>query len=85
LAGFNSVETIVYFKGNKRIEERFFKYDLLCTHTGRRTFVCNALALGIQAETIMKWTGHSTYEAMKPYIAIADEFKRTEMDKFNSR
>lgn len=83
LAGFDSIETETYYKGNKRIEESYKKYDLICTHTGRRTFVCNALALGIQAETIMKWTGHSTYEAMKPYIAIAEELKRTEMDKFN--
>jgi len=83
LAGFDTIETETYYKGNKRIEERYKKYDLMCTHTGRRTFVCNALALGIQAETIMKWTGHSTYEAMKPYIAIAEETKRFEMDKFN--
>ena len=51
------------------------KYALLSTHAGRRTFICNALALGIPAQVVMKWTGHSDYKAMKPYIDIADDIK----------
>jgi len=31
----------------------------------------------------MACTGHSTYEAMKPYIAIASSTKRTQMEKWN--
>ena len=38
------------------------------THTGRRTFIVNALSLGITPNIVMKWTGHSDYKAMKPYI-----------------
>ena len=72
-----------YYKGNERIDEIFPKYALLSTHAGRRTFICNALALGIPAEVVMKWTGHSDYKAMKPYIDIADEIKASAMDKFN--
>lgn len=53
------------------------------THTGRRTFICNALALGIPAQVVMKWTGHSDYKAMKPYIDIADDVKANAMNKFN--
>ncbi|MDD3404929.1 MAG: site-specific integrase [Paludibacteraceae bacterium] len=73
----------VYYIGNKRHEETLMKYELLSTHAARRTFVVNALRLGIPAEVVMRWTGHKNYEAMKPYIAIVDEFKRSEMDKFN--
>ncbi len=73
-----------YYKGNERIDEIFPKYALLSTHAGRRTFICNALALGIPAEVVMKWTGHSDYKAMKPYIDIADEIKASAMDKFNT-
>ena len=47
------------------------------------TFICNALSLGIPAQVVMKWTGHSDYKAMKPYIDIADEIKASAMDKFN--
>ena len=50
---------------------------------GRRTFICNALALGIPAQVVMKWTGHSDYKAMKPYIDIADDIKANAMNKFN--
>ena len=53
------------------------------THAGRRTFICNALSLGIPAQVVMKWTGHSDYKAMKPYIDIADDIKANAMNKFN--
>ena len=59
------------------------KYALLSTHAGRRTFICNALALGIPAQVVMKWTGHSDYKAMKLYIDIADDIKANAMNKFN--
>ena len=73
-----------YYKGNERIDEIFPKYALLSTHAGRKTFICNALALGIPAEVVMKWTGHSDYKAMKHYIDIADDIKASAMDKFNT-
>ena len=72
-----------YYKGNKRIDIVTPKYSLLGTHAGRRTFICNALSLGIPAQVVMKWTGHSDYKAMKPYIDIADEIRANAMDKFN--
>ena len=31
----------------------------------------------------MKWTGHSDYKAMKPYIDIVDEIKAREMTKMD--
>ena len=72
-----------YYIGNKRIDEVTPKYALLGTHVGRRTFICGALSLGIPPQVVMKWTGHSDYKAMKPYIDIADEIKANAMDKFN--
>ena len=67
-----------------RTEEIVEKYALLTTHAGRRTFIVNALRLGIPAPVIMEWTGHSDYKAMKPYIKIVDAAKVENMDKFNS-
>jgi integrase len=83
LAGIDSKESITYYKGSERIEEVYKKYELLTTHCGRRTFICNALAMGIPAHIVMKWTGHSDYNAMKPYIGVADEIKSELMGKFN--
>ncbi|MFT4222351.1 site-specific integrase [Dysgonomonas sp.] len=72
-----------YYKGNQRIDETTPKYALLGTHAGRRTFICNALSLGIPTQVVMKWTGHSDYKAMKPYIDIADDIKANAMSKFD--
>lgn len=83
LAGIDEPVRETYYKGNKRIDDVTPKYALLGTHAGRRTFICNALSLGIPAQVVMKWTGHSDYKAMKPYIDIADDIKANAMSKFN--
>ena len=72
-----------YYKGSQRIDEVTPKYALLGTHAGRRTFICNALSLGIPPQVVMKWTGHNDYKAMKPYIDIADDIKASAMERFN--
>lgn len=83
LAEINEPVRQTYYKGNERIDEVTPKYALLSTHAGRRTFICNALALGIPPQVVMKWTGHSDYKAMNPYIDIADDIKANAMSKFN--
>lgn len=83
LAEINEPVRQTYYKGNERIDEVTPKYALLGTYAGRRTFICNALALGIPPQVVMKWTGHSDYKAMKPYIDIADDIKANAMSKFN--
>ena len=83
--GLDEPQRIVYFVGNARHEEVYPKWELLTTHCGRRTFIVNALYLGIPAEVIMKWMGHSDYDAMKPYIKIVDSLKEREMNKFNRK
>ena len=83
MAGIDEPVRQTYYRGNERIDEVTPKYALLGTHAGRRTFICNALALGIPPQVVMKWTGHSDYKAMKPYIDIADDIKANAMSKFN--
>jgi integrase len=83
LAKLSSPRRVVYFMGSVRKEEVYPLYSLLTTHCARRTFVVNALALGIPAEVVMKFTGHSDFKAMKPYVKIVDSLKEQEMAKFN--
>ena len=83
LAGINEQIQETYYKGNERIDTVTPKYALLGTHAGRRTFICFALSLNIPVQIIMKWTGHSDYKAMKPYIDVADNIKANAMNKFN--
>ena len=83
LAGIDEEIRVVSYKGNERIEKRHPKYELVGTHTGRRTFIVNALSLGIPPNVVMKWTGHNDYKAMRPYIDIVDSIKAESMTKFN--
>ena len=71
-------------KGNNRHKGIYQKWQLLTTHCGRRTFVVTAFQLGIPAEVIIRWTGHSDYKAMKPYLKIVDELKERYMSKFDN-
>lgn len=83
IAGLTDSVKKVWYVGSERHESDQPKWQLLTSHVARRTFVVNALSLGISAEVIMKWTGHSDYDSMKPYIAIVDDLKAGEMSKFN--
>lgn len=83
LAEIDTPVRITHYVGNKRIDEVLPKYELLGTHVGRRTFICSALSIGIPVQVVMKWTGHSDYKAMKPYIDVADKIKKNAMEKFN--
>lgn len=84
LANINEPIQETYYRGNERIDTVSPKYALLGTHAGRRTFICFALSLGIPVQVIMKWTGHSDYKAMKPYIDVQDSIKASAMSKFNT-
>lgn len=81
--GIDEVLTDTYYIGTKKVEETHEKWEMIGTHCGRRTFICNALMMGIAPNVIMKWTGHSDYKAMKPYIDIADEAKKNAMKLFD--
>lgn len=84
VAGINEPVNIVSYVGSKRSEVVVPKYSVLTTHAGRRTFIVNALRLGIPAPVIMEWTGHSDFKAMKPYIKIVNVAKVENMERFNS-
>lgn len=83
ICGINEKLTNIYYRGNVKYEETKEKWELIGSHAGRRTFVCNALMLGISPNIVMKWTGHSDYKSMKPYIDIADTVKKSAMQMFN--
>lgn len=83
-AGLDAPTQIVRFIGSDRIEECRPKHEVVTFHAARRTFVTQALALGIPAEVIIKWTGHSSTENLKPYLEIVDRLKEEQMAKFDT-
>ena len=84
LAGLDREISQVYFKGNTRHEDTYKFWEQISCHDARRTFVCCSLALGIPASVVMSATGHSDYATMKPYIEVADETQKMQMEKWNT-
>lgn len=85
LCGLTQLIRVTEFRDGKRQDSLLPKWKLLGTHAARRTFICNALMMGIAPNVVMRWTGHADYDSMKPYIAIADSVKASEMSKFNKK
>ena len=83
LAELNAMETIVYYKGNRRVEETYPKHALLCTHCGRKTFVTNLIYMGVPDNVIKDWTGHKDNKSFEAYHKIVNEIKAREMAKWD--
>lgn len=73
LAGFTEIIKIKRTTGGLLQEEEHLKYDLISSHTGRRSFASNAYLSGIPSITIMKITGHKTETAFLKYIKVSPE------------
>ncbi len=80
-AGIDDLVKIIKYKGSERIENLYKKYEVVGTHTARRTFISLSLQKGMKPDVIMAITGHSSYKMMQKYLKIADQHKREEMDK----
>jgi len=82
LAKIDEPTTIVRYRGTERIERKEPKYNLVTTHTARRTFVTISLEKGMRPETIMEITGHTSYKTFKKYIKITSKVKHNEINKY---
>lgn len=85
IAGLDRIVSQSYFKGNDRYEKTAYFYEQISCHDARRTFVVCSLSLGIPMTIVMRATGHSDYESMKPYIEVLNETQRIEMEKWNKQ
>lgn len=84
ICGIDEPVTIVSYVAGRRVEKTQPKWRLLGTHAGRRTFISNALGMGIPRDVVMKWTGHKDFKSMDPYTEIENEVKKSMMNRFNS-
>lgn len=60
-------------KAGARVTQTFEKWELVSTHTARRSFATNAYKMGIPTITIMRITGHRTEKAFLSYIKLSEE------------
>lgn len=77
IAGVDEPFEVHRYKGKMRVTQTYPKYELITTHTGRRTFATNLLLKGIPAQMVMKFTGHRDYKSFAKYVNIP---KRAEMN-----
>ena len=80
LAGLNEPIKKTRMKGGEAITKDLQKWQLLTTHTGRRTFTTLGLAMGINSEIMKKITGHKTDREFKKYQKFNEEQMRTSME-----
>jgi len=64
---------ITEFRGGLKLEKDYFKYDLIKTHTARRSGCTNMYLAGIPAIDIMKISGHKTESEFLKYIKVTKE------------
>ena len=78
MAGIN--DSIIFTRtiGNKRAEFTKKKYELITTHTARRSFASNLLSRGIPKQFIMAVTGHKTESNFNKYTAAVQKDIMTE-------
>ena len=70
LADFTDTQSQTYTKGGKRITTNYLKFELITTHTARRSFATNQYLAGFPSISIMKLTGHRTEKAFMKYIKV---------------
>jgi site-specific recombinase XerD len=73
LAGISTSEQKNQTRGGMRYRETFSKYELVGSHTARRSFATNLYLSGFPAMSIMQITGHKTETAFKKYIKVTAE------------
>jgi integrase len=55
-------------------------YDTISFHKARKTFITNALRMGVPASIVMKLSGHKSDEAFKKYIGYVNQDLDDAMD-----
>lgn len=60
-------------KGGSAVTEIFQKWELLTTHTARRSFATNQYLSGVPNVTIMAITGHKTEKSFLKYIKLTSK------------
>ncbi len=81
LCEIDEIRSFEQFSGSKKKVTTKYKFELISTHTARRTFVTLALEKGIRAEVVMAMTGHKSYKSFQKYIKITDKIKEQEMNR----
>ncbi|MFA8450779.1 MAG: tyrosine-type recombinase/integrase [Bacteroidales bacterium] len=73
LAGITSKVQITKTIQGKKLSRTYFKYELIKTHTARRSFCTNAYLAGVDTMDIMAISGHKTETSFVKYVKVSKE------------
>ena len=71
-AGVKGRVEVVRMVGSKRIVEHKQKWEVIKTHTARRTFISLMLEAGESVTTVRSITGHTQLSSFSRYVAVSD-------------
>lgn len=69
----DTITSKTYTKGGVTITKNYKRYELITTHTARRSFSTNLYKDKVPAYTIMQITGHKTEKAFLSYIKVSND------------
>lgn len=88
LLGWTEPVTIHINRGEMTYTKQFPFYQLIKTHTCRRSFATNAYRAGVPLSAIMAVTGHSSEDMLRKYLKLSNKeralFAAEELDKMNA-
>jgi integrase len=73
LAELTEKVTMSQTKGGLKVTKTLNKWELVTTHTARRSFATNAYKEGVPTIDIMRLTGHRTESSFMKYIKVTNE------------
>lgn len=73
LAGIKDEVIITENIAGRDIPKKYKKYELVCTHTARRSFATNALKAGVPLASISKILGHTKIATTERYLRMTAE------------
>lgn len=88
-AGLTEEHIVTEDRGGKVTNSIKQRWELIGTHTARRSYISNMLKRGYDSHLLMKITGHTTEEAFKRYVKVssgdvASLILKTEADRMKN-
>lgn len=82
LAGLTQTHTYKEIRGGEPVTVSKSRYQLVSTHTNRRTFCTLCVARGISDKSIMAITGHKSHKVFLGYVRVDDN---SVSEEFNAK
>ncbi|MHB1179027.1 MAG: site-specific integrase [Daejeonella sp.] len=81
IAGINTPQEIVRFRGSTREVNVYPKWELIHFHTARKVFICLSLEKGMSISEVMEISGHMDFRSFSRYSRVTEKRKNLVMIK----